>query len=137
MRTILIFKIIALYALVSFLFALQACAQAETHFIDQRELEELILAHENLLIIDVREPHERRGPLGKIPQSINISLGALEHGLLSLNPDVDEIIVILCRTDNRSQAAYRMLKAKGFSRLYVLKGGMVDYNHQEPLPSKE
>ncbi|MFN2342569.1 MAG: rhodanese-like domain-containing protein [Desulfonatronovibrio sp.] len=125
-----IIKIIILCALISFLFFFQACAQEETYFVDQSGLEKLILDNKNVLIIDVREPHERKGPLGKINESVNIPLGNIEQGILSLNPESDAVIVILCRTQNRSQAAYNILKDMGFSRVYVLKGGMMDYNHQ-------
>lgn len=137
MKLRLIIKIMTLSALVAFLFFFQACARGENHFIDQSGLEKIILDHENVLIIDVREPHERHGPLGKIPGSLNIPLGLLEQRIISIDPDPETAIVILCRTQNRSQAAYQELGEMGFSKVYVLKGGMMDYNHQQSIPSSE
>ncbi|RQD58806.1 MAG: rhodanese-like domain-containing protein [Desulfonatronovibrio sp. MSAO_Bac4] len=130
-------KIIILCALVPFLFFSHGCAQGETYFIDQSGLEKIILDHENVLIIDVREPHERHGPLGKIPGSLNIPLGLLEQGITSVDLDPDTVIVLLCRTQNRSQTAYQVLGKMDFSKIYVLKGGMMNYNHQQPIPSRE
>lgn len=119
------------------LFISQACAQGESFFIDQNALEELAQKHDRLLIIDVREPHERSGPLGKISGSVNIPLGRLESLMASAGPCPDTVIVLLCRTHNRSQTAYWILKGMGFSSVYVLQGGMMDYSHGRSIPSIE
>ncbi|WP_161635939.1 rhodanese-like domain-containing protein [Desulfonatronovibrio hydrogenovorans] len=99
-------------------------------FIDQDGLEKLLLSHDDLIIIDVREVFERTGPLGKIRGSMNIPLAEIRQTLPDAGFSKNKPIVLLCRTQNRSMAAYNMLQEMGYTRVYVLMGGMADYEHQ-------
>ena len=124
MRPILIIPAIAV-----FLFFLLGCGNTHSSFISQEEMELLSDMHDDLIILDVREIFEVSGPLGMIEDAINIPLGQLQDQITGLFPDRDTAIVIYCRTQNRSRLAYEELGRMGYTRLYVLLGGMTDYDH--------
>ena len=76
---------------------------------------------EKPLVIDVREPHEfeamridgaRLAPLGSVVADLE-------------DVDKDREIVLVCRTDNRSGKAQKLLAARGYTRLQNMEGGMV------------
>jgi rhodanese-related sulfurtransferase len=76
---------------------------------------------EKPLVVDVREPHEfeavridgaRLAPLGSVAASLE-------------DVDKNREIVLVCRTDNRSGQAQRLLAARGYTRLQNMEGGMV------------
>ena len=129
MRLVLIIPAIAV-----FLFFLFGCGNTHSAFISQEEMELLSDMHDDLVILDVREHFELSGPLGKIEGAINIPLGQLKDEITGLHPDRDTAIVIYCRTRNRSRAAYEELGRMGYTRLYVLLGGMTDYDHGGQFP---
>lgn len=76
---------------------------------------------EKPLVVDVREPHEfeavridgaRLAPLGTVVAELE-------------DVDKDREIVLVCRTDNRSGKAQKLLAAQGYTRLQNMEGGMV------------
>ena len=74
-------------------------------------------------IVDVREPSEFDGPLGRIAGAILIPLGELAAR-------ADEIarskpVVTVCRAGGRSAQATVILQQKGFTDVASLAGGML------------
>ena len=82
----------------------------------------------DLLIVDVREPEEFQGPLGRIPGARLIPLARLaeEAGTLAR----DRPIVTVCRAGGRSAQATVILQRAGFSELANLAGGMLRWRAQ-------
>ncbi|REG51696.1 glyoxylase-like metal-dependent hydrolase (beta-lactamase superfamily II) [Paraburkholderia sp. BL6669N2] len=74
-------------------------------------------------IVDVREPEEFDGPLGRIPAARLISLGELAGRTAELTKD--RPIVTVCRAGGRSAQATVMLRQAGFERVANLPGGML------------
>lgn len=74
-------------------------------------------------VIDVREPHEFTGPLGRIPGAILIPLGAL--GQRSHEIPKDKPVVTVCRAGGRSAQATNILRQAGFQDVANLPGGML------------
>ncbi|MFP4236723.1 MAG: rhodanese-like domain-containing protein [Desulfonatronovibrio sp.] len=109
-----------------------SCADDQPDFITQEQMEEMARKNSDLIILDVRQPEERTGPLGKINGSVNVPLSRFAQGIARLDLDKDMPVVVLCRTQNRSRAAYDELRKMGFSNIYILKGGMMDYEHDNP-----
>ena len=74
-------------------------------------------------VVDVREPDEFDGPLGRIPGAL---LAPLEE-LCNRPPDVDQArpIVTVCRAGGRSAHATNVLRKAGFERVANLPGGML------------
>ena len=74
-------------------------------------------------IVDVREPDEFSGPLGRIPEAKLISLGSLAKRAAELGKE--RPIVTVCRAGGRSAQATVMLRQAGFENVANLAGGML------------
>lgn len=74
-------------------------------------------------LIDVREPSEFYGPLGRIPKARLISLGELADRATEL--DKDDPVVTVCRAGGRSAQATVILRQAGFDAVANLAGGML------------
>jgi len=72
------------------------------------------------LLLDVRTPDEVKE--GKIPGSINVPLDSLENATF----DKNITIYVYCKGGKRSQAAYTLLKNKGYNVINI--GGIMDYS---------
>jgi uncharacterized membrane protein YdjX (TVP38/TMEM64 family)/rhodanese-related sulfurtransferase len=75
-------------------------------------------------VIDVRGPDELTGPLGHIPDALNLPVGELPRRLMELKALKDRPIILVCRTDKRSASAAAILREAGFRDVRVLRGGM-------------
>lgn len=74
-------------------------------------------------IVDVREPDEFNGPLGRIPEARLISLGELAGRAGELSKE--HPIVTVCRAGGRSTQATVILRQSGFEHVANLAGGML------------
>jgi sulfur dioxygenase len=74
-------------------------------------------------IVDVREPDEFDGPLGRIPEARLISLGELAKRAGELAQE--RPIVTVCRAGGRSAQATVILRQSGFEAVANLAGGML------------
>ncbi|RDK02930.1 rhodanese-like domain-containing protein [Paraburkholderia lacunae] len=74
-------------------------------------------------IVDVREPAEFDGPLGRIPDARLISLGELAARAGELARE--RPIVTVCRAGGRSAQATAILRQAGFEAVANLAGGML------------
>ncbi len=74
-------------------------------------------------ILDVRQPAEFNA--GHIQGSVLIPLDQLPQRFKELSKDVD--IVVACRSGGRSAQAVLFLEAQGFSRLWNLVGGNLQW----------
>jgi adenylyltransferase/sulfurtransferase len=84
------------------------------------ELKGRIDARADLLIVDVREPHETR--ICALPGSVNIPLGVLPENVNRLAGAGE--IVVHCKTGVRSARAVRFLMDSGFRGVWNLEGGI-------------
>jgi rhodanese-related sulfurtransferase len=96
--------------------------------IDVAALQRLMRMDPNLVLIDVREPAERSGPLGSIPRSLNIPMKRLTASLDKL-PE-GKTLVFICRSGPRSRDAARKAAAAGLTSYYV-QGGMVAWRRMQ------
>jgi rhodanese-related sulfurtransferase len=74
-------------------------------------------------VVDVREPDERRGPLGAIDVAEAVPLAEVERAAERWRRD--EPLVLVCRSGRRSERAVEQLRALGFRRAASLTGGML------------
>ena len=74
-------------------------------------------------VLDVREPDEYMGPLGRIPGAKLIPLGELSDRTGELTKE--KPIVAYCRAGGRSAQATLILQQAGFSKVANLPGGML------------
>jgi uncharacterized membrane protein YdjX (TVP38/TMEM64 family)/rhodanese-related sulfurtransferase len=97
-------------------------------WIEASELKHRLDQSDPVTVIDVREPDEFTGALGHIAAARNIPITELNSRLAELSGLEGSPIVLVCRTDKRSAAAARTLRAAGFSQVNVLRQGMERWN---------
>ncbi|MDD5558525.1 rhodanese-like domain-containing protein [Candidatus Methylomirabilis sp.] len=83
----------------------------------------LHVAHDELMLIDVREPFEWK--LGYIKDSLFISLAEIWRRAYTLDPRRD--IVLICEEGTRSSTAASILLHHDFPRVANVPGGMGDW----------
>lgn len=81
---------------------------------------------EAVRLVDVREPHELEGPLGKVPNVVNVPLLQLVGAPEAFNPDVP--VVLVCRSGRRSSQAAEVLRRSGVTAVASVAGGMLAWN---------
>ncbi len=91
----------------------------------------MMINEEDAAVVDVREPHEWKG--GHIPGAFLVSLGELEEKIPKLIADKDRPLIVTCQIGTRSPAACRKLNHLGYTRVYLLRGGMQAWEN-ENLP---
>lgn len=90
--------------------------------IDGNKLKEMLKDKtQRVKIIDVREFHEYQS--GHIRDALNIPLGKLQY-VAKQDLKLEDHIVLVCLSGNRSKMAAKKLKKQGFQNLYNLTGGM-------------
>jgi rhodanese-related sulfurtransferase len=90
--------------------------------VDPAEVAQWLDGGRALVLIDVREPHEREA--GHIGGSRHIELVELSARAGEL--EQDQAIVFYCRVGNRSLMAAQAFRASGFDA-YSLRGGLVQW----------
>jgi uncharacterized membrane protein YdjX (TVP38/TMEM64 family)/rhodanese-related sulfurtransferase len=80
------------------------------------------------IIIDVREPEEFLGPLGRIPGTRNIPLSDVPARLNEISNANGAATILVCRTDKRSAKAAEVLRTGAIRNVCVLQGGMEEWS---------
>jgi uncharacterized membrane protein YdjX (TVP38/TMEM64 family)/rhodanese-related sulfurtransferase len=121
---------LALLATVAFLPRLLArFKQPQTvRWIEVGELVAHLKGPEVYRVIDVRGPDEFEGPLGHIPGAYNVPLPELPARIGELSARAPTALVLVCKTDRRSARGAAELDAAGMRDVFVLRGGMVQWN---------
>jgi rhodanese-related sulfurtransferase len=76
------------------------------------------------ILLDVRTPEEFAA--GHIPDAINIPNETIGAEAPSQLPDKDQLILVYCRSGNRSKQASEKLAALGYTNI-VEFGGIIDW----------
>jgi rhodanese-related sulfurtransferase len=84
------------------------------------EMQEVVKDPKGKQIIDVREPDEYRH--GHIHMARNIPLTQINTAVNGIPKEKDTYLI--CESGFRSTQAARVLRKKGFTNLYSVKGGM-------------
>ncbi len=80
------------------------------------------------LVVDVREPEEFDGPLGRVPGAQLVPLGELGERTDELK--TGKPVVAVCRAGGRSAQATVILRRAGFDKVANLAGGMLRWRAQ-------
>ena len=109
------------------LFVLSGCASVKEEQnkagytqISQEEAKEMMGRDDGHVIVDVRRQDEYDA--GHIPGAILIPNESIGHGAPEALPDYDQIILIYCRSGNRSKQASEKLAAMGYTNIYEFGG---------------
>ena len=80
--------------------------------------------NENYIILDVRTIEEYNE--GHIPNAICIPNETIDEDVINKLPNKDQLILIYCRSGNRSKQAANKLKKLGYTNLIDF-GGIIDW----------
>ena len=92
--------------------------------IDQETAREMMAKDDGHVIVDVRRQDEYDA--GHIPGAILIPNESIGCDSPEALPDYDQVILIYCRTGNRSKEAAQKLAEMGYTNVYEF-GGIVDW----------
>jgi uncharacterized membrane protein YdjX (TVP38/TMEM64 family)/rhodanese-related sulfurtransferase len=119
---------LGLLAAIALLPRLIARLRRSPGWIEVGDLKRRLDGGEAITVVDVRGAEEFTGLLGHIPAARNIPVAELSSRLPELAGLEQAPIVLVCRTDKRSAAAARTLRAAGFAQVSVLRRGMEQWN---------
>ena len=88
--------------------------------ISQDEAKEMMNKSDGHIIVDVRRQDEYDS--GHIPEAILIPNESIEKKQPEQLPDYDQIILIYCRSGNRSKQAAQKLADMGYTNIYEFGG---------------
>lgn len=71
---------------------------------------------------------------GHISEAMNIPMSKLSEQQSRLENHRDKPVILVCKMGQQAGAAGKQLKAAGFSRVYKMSGGMVEWSHLQ-LPT--
>ena len=89
------------------------------------EIVKIMDENKDYIILDVRTIEEYKE--GHIPNAICIPNETIGEGIIKELPDKEQLILIYCRSGNRSKQAAEKLKKLGYTNL-VEFGGIMDWN---------
>lgn len=94
-----------------------------------------LMNQDDCLVLDVREPDEYAK--GHIDGARLITLNRLAERIHELEPHKDHPVVAVCQSGTRSPEACKILMKHGFSQVYNLAGGMMEWEDSKlPVTSK-
>ena len=111
-----------LTALILCALMLTGCGAKEASFrqISQDEALQLMESEENYVILDVRRPDEFAA--GHIPGAINIPNETIGEEKIPELPDKNQLILVYCRSGNRSKQASGKLVNLGYANVVEFGG---------------
>ncbi|MFX0113315.1 MAG: rhodanese-like domain-containing protein [Candidatus Hodarchaeota archaeon] len=108
--------------------------EQEVRIIEPNNLKMKLDLGQEIMLLDVREAHELKGPLGHLEDVKHISIVNLAHQLSELEKNKE--IIVLCRSGARAYTAAQILAQAGFPRVSVLNGGMIAWRQSFDLAQK-
>lgn len=110
--------------LLAFLLVLSGCGQAPADSayqqISQERAKEM-MDTQQVLVLDVREQAEYDS--GHIPGALLLPVGTIEEDIAAaVIPEKDTVVLVYCRSGNRSKTAAAALAALGYSHVYEFGG---------------
>ena len=111
-------RIFTVLAIITML--LCGCGGASYTQISQDEALQMMQDEPGCLIVDVRRPDEFAE--GHIAGAINVPNESIGEEMPELLPDKDQMLLIYCRTGNRSKEASQKLADLGYTKVYEFGG---------------
>ena len=99
---------------------LNSCGGASYNRISQDEAMQMMQEQTDFLIVDVRRPDEFAG--GHIAGAINVPNEEIGSEMPEALPDKDQLLLVYCRSGNRSKEASQKLAGMGYTNVYEFGG---------------
>ena len=122
--------------LMAFILSSAGCASAETGYIqiDQETAKQMMAADDGHIVVDERRQDEYGA--GHIPGAILIPNESIGCDSPEALPDYDQVILIYCRSGNRSKQAAQKLASMGYTSIYEF-GGIMTWTGEIVTPEEE
>ena len=106
----------------------QIVEEAAYMHITAEQAKEIMDIQEEALIVDVREQSEYDE--GHIPGAVLLSVGTIDtEKAAEVIPDKDSVVLVYCRSGNRSKTAAQALADLGYTQIYEF-GGIRDWPYE-------
>ena len=92
--------------------------------VSMNDIVQIMDENENYIILDVRTLEEYNQ--GHIPNAICIPNETIDENVVNKLPDKNQMILVYCRSGNRSKQAAEKLKKLGYTNLIEF-GGIIDW----------
>ena len=92
--------------------------------VSMNDIVQIMEENENYIILDVRTLEEYNQ--GHIPNAICIPNETIDESVVNKLPDKNQMILVYCRSGNRSKQAAEKLKKLGYTNLIEF-GGIIDW----------
>lgn len=102
-----------------------SAAEGTVTLVNAEASEQLIESTRDLVVLDVRTPEEVAD--GALPGAINIDLSSPDFTRQVAELDRNVPYFVYCRSGNRSAQAVRIMQDLGFTEIYELDGGILDW----------
>ena len=99
-------------------------SKANYHQIDGQSALDMMNNETDYIIIDVRTESEYQQ--GHIKNAINIPNESIDESVSDILTDKDQLLLVYCRSGNRSKQASEKLAKLGYSNIYEF-GGIFDF----------
>ena len=115
-------KYIIILVSIIMIMGLTGCEEQSMSYtqISMEEAVDMMTKEENYIILDVRTTEEFAEK--HIPNAINIPNEAIGSEELAELPDKNQLILVYCRSGNRSKQASEKLAALGYTNIYEFGG---------------
>lgn len=98
--------------------------EVEIKYVSMDDIVQIMNENTNYIILDVRTIEEYNE--GHIPNAICIPNETIGTGIIDELPNKEQLILIYCRSGNRSKQAAEKLKKLGYTNLIEF-GGIIDW----------
>ena len=95
-------------------------SKANYHQIDGQSALDMMNNETDYIIIDVRTESEYQQ--GHIKNAINIPNESIDESVSEILTDKDQLLLVYCRSGNRSKQASEKLAKLGYSNIYEFRG---------------
>lgn len=112
-----------------FILACAAAGGGEKAEIGIEGVKALISDSSDVLLLDVRTGAEYNGEMGHLPGAVLIPVQELKNRMTELEPFRDRMIIVYCRSGNRSGKGTGVLIEQGF-KAFNMTGGMIAWNEK-------
>ena len=93
-----------------------------------QEVAKEMMDTQEVVILDVREQHEYDS--GHIPGAVLLPVGTItEDTAAAVIDDLDAVVLVYCRSGNRSKTASQALADLGYTNVYEF-GGIIDWTYE-------
>lgn len=106
-------------------------AQSANTRLSAKEFSKKIQKTPGAQVVDVRTPSEFKG--GHIKNASNIDISSGEFKAMAAALDKSKPVFVYCLSGGRSASAAKYLRAEGYTEVYEMPGGMMEWrNHDLP-----